>query len=120
MKKSLLLAVLLLSSAAQASVYVCDTEKEITIESPGGVISEEPAGNVFFIDTEKGYSVGAKFWSGSCTVNKEAISCSATSTLGLDYEDIRSVVINKELGDFTSALITGVIGYVSTGFCTEI
>ena len=121
MKKLLLLAALLLSSAAQASVYVCDTEKEITMGSPEGIISEEPAGDVFFIDTEKGYRVErANFWSGSCTVNKIAISCSATSTLGVDYEDILSVVISKEFGTFTYALITGVTSWNRTGRCAEI
>ena len=121
MKKSLLFSALLLSSTTHASVYVCDTEKEITMESPKGVISEEPSGDVFFIDTEKGYKVErANFWSGSCTVNKIAISCSATSTLGVDYEDVLSVVISKEFGTFTYALITGLTSWNKTGHCTEI
>lgn len=88
MKKTLLLAALLLSSAAQAEIYVCDTEVNADLGSVNMLYHEPELQDQYVIDTEKG-TLTKTAMSSKRIINPEAKNnvCNTENDLVICIED---------------------------------
>ena len=127
MKKSLLLATLLLSSAAQADVYFCSAlqyaetllSHTITI-SDDEFNSNERDRNTFsvFVDTDKGTTrPNTDNYQGECTQDDGYVKCEKESS----SFDFRRLVINKITRSFTEVYqnYRSAVGFSISGTCVQ-
>jgi hypothetical protein len=136
LKKSLLLAALLLSSAAQADVYFCSTKGISTILSKGGFNPNEfasaysPNGSDevlnFVVDTNRGFRGASEvnsLYQGSCQILDEENFSTRTTCIHEDTLGIASIYV-RELPDeilFTySEHSFGISVSSSAGICTKV
>jgi hypothetical protein len=84
MKKSLLLAALLLSSAAQAEIWVCNQLAGSSVQVSGDHISDGGIGyegETYIIDSDQGFrSSDSDEYIGNCIKNSEFIRCATLSS----------------------------------------
>ncbi|MDA9870573.1 hypothetical protein N9D35_02185 [Gammaproteobacteria bacterium] len=135
MKKSLLLAALLLPCAAQAEIFFCATSSTTLIftkTGTGNIIAEEPNGSDrelnFVIDTENGVRPAAgedPQYRGTCekksSINGPLLSCYYEDQFRIENLNIvESDLFQSKDVDFThSSHILGLYIQSSAGKCTK-
>ncbi|MDA9870574.1 hypothetical protein N9D35_02190 [Gammaproteobacteria bacterium] len=133
MKKPLLLASLLLSSAVQAETFVCDTEVNADLGSVNMLYHEPELQDQYVIDTEKGTLIKTAM-SSKRIINPESkgYACNTENDLVICIEDDklfgpnplnRFVIQTRGKINFSYTIIS-LLGYAnissSLGSCTEI
>lgn len=119
MKKSLLLAALLLSSVAQAETYVC-TSTYGTLIIEGTTLNIDSSGATWIVDSNEGFrwpyldrTTGA--YQGECKKLTEAnLTCSYSSASA-----VQTILINMKKLVFTASMLSEG-GRVYSGNCVEI
>lgn len=124
MKKSLLLAALLLSSAAQAETYVCTSTYGVLIVNEKSLGYDE-SGDTFIADIDKGlrsptYDGTDELYSGECDkydvlASGDGFSC--TSKFG---DSVKAILINIADLTFTASSLYRDNARVYSGKCVEI
>jgi hypothetical protein len=125
MKKTLLLAALLLSSAAQADVYFCNP-------SMGGSLSSDVAETTnyktssFIIDTDKGFreiSPDRNYadYVGNCFIQTSTIVCSASTQSGITVSLQMSSANEPYSFSYTMPMLSGGFPFLiaMVGTCTK-
>ena len=128
MKKTLLLAALLLSSAAHADIYFCTSlqyaesllTRTMTISSEE-FTSENYDRNTYsrVVDTDKGTSTpNYNFYQGECTQDEKFVICQKKDEL---YGAFDRLVINKEKSTYTEIHqdYNYAVGFSISGTCVK-
>jgi len=106
MKKSLLFAALLLSSAAQAETWVCEQVQTATIRptfSDDRPSAERKSGGTWIIDTEKGFKTTQQdIYEGVCQQERMIVCGGMLSLSGGDF--VSQIVIFPEIESFFMSL----------------
>lgn len=106
MKKTLLLAALLLSSAAQAETWVCEQVQTATIRptfSDDRPSAEKKSGGTWIIDTEKGFKTTQQdIYEGVCQQERMIVCGGMLSLSGGDF--VSQIVIFPEIESFFMSL----------------
>ena len=128
MKKSLLLATLLLSSAAQAETWVCTEEVFVNLSAEGGFLvvqdykSSNKIGGTLIIDTLQGYKLGFDGpWSESECKNTTQTVVTCSTILTNEGSDLVTVTERDgRLSFLRVATVLGKIAVLSSGYCGKI
>jgi hypothetical protein len=121
MKKSLLLAALLLSSAAQAETYVCREEVLVNLNAEDGQLtvsdykSRNELGGILIIDTSRGYKIGDSWFESECKNTAETVVTCEDSTLGRT-----KLTVTEEDGRLSFLMVNTLlerIAVLSSGYC---
>ena len=128
MKKSLLLATLLLSSAAQADVYFCTSLQyaEAHLKNTITISDQEFDGDNYdrdtfsvIVDTEKGVSTpNYNLYKGGCIQDDKFVKCENEDEL---FDTFDRLVINKEKRTFTEIHqdYNSAVGFSISGTCVK-
>ena len=126
MKKSLLLAALLLSSAAHAETFICTNTVGVSI-SGTGIINPMITGRTWIADTRRGMRTpsairASEEYSGECEVRNVGNRLKANISCRIIEHTTDSIVINKisesEIVFTASDLST--LGAIFAGTCVEL
>ena len=128
MKKTLLLAVLLLSSTAQADVYFCTSLQyaEAHLKNTITISDQEFDGDNYdrdtfsaIVDTEKGVSTpNYNLYKGGCIQDDKFVKCENEDEL---FDTFDRLVINKEKRTFTEIHqdYNSAVGFSISGTCVK-
>ncbi|MDA1244079.1 MAG: hypothetical protein O3B02_03630 [Proteobacteria bacterium] len=128
MKKSLLLAALLLSGAAQAETWVCTEEVVVQLFAEDGFLvvqdykSSNEIGGTLIIDTLQGYKLGFDGpWSESECKNttQTVVTCSTIVTNEVPH----TVTVTEKDGRLSFLRVATVLGQMailSSGYCSKV
>jgi hypothetical protein len=123
MKKSLLLAALLLSSAAQAETYVCTSTYGVSIV-PDSLATNNLTGRTWIADTREGLRVPSPIqasddYKGLCeTINRTTIFCDSRDS---SYQYHSLLIFLRNSGDITfDASTFNIFNFSYVGTCIRI
>ena len=128
MKKSLLLAALLLSNAAQADVYFCTSlQYAESLLKRTITVSDEEFNSEYYdrdiysrvVDTDKGISTSnSNFYKGECTQDERFVICQRKDEL---FDTFDRLVINKEKRTYTEIHqdYNSAVGFSISGTCVK-
>ena len=121
MKKSLLLAALLLSSAAQAEMYICET-KASAISDGVGQVSKGVGGSSYLINSTQGFKPTGPDWSykGDCEFTSHSYGLSRLICIESTVNNVSIIVVNLDDLRFSKSDNFGNTLLAYTGQCSEL
>ena len=126
MKKSLLLAIMLLSSAAQAETYGCREEVFVKLGAKEGQLtasdykSRNELGDILIIDTLRGYKLENSWFESECKDTAETVVTCEESTLdGLVRTKLTVTEKDGRLSFLRVTTALESIAILSSGFCLK-
>ena len=127
MKKSFLLAALLLSSAAQAETYVCREEVLVNLNAEDGQLtvsdykSRNELGGILIIDTSQGYKIGDSWYESECKNTAETVVTCEESTLdGLVTTKLTITEKDGRLSFLRATTALERFAILSSGYCLKV
>ena len=126
MKNPLLLAALLLSSAAQAETYGCREEVFVKLNAEDGLLSmsdyksRNELGDILIIDTSRGYKLENSWFESECKNTAETVVACEESTLdGLVRTKLTVTEKDGRLSFLRVTTALESIAILSSGFCLK-
>ena len=121
MKKTLLLAALLLSNAAQAEMYICETKASAVFDGVGQVSKGVGIGD-YLINSTQGFKPTGPDWSytGDCEFTSHSYGLSRLICIESTANNVSIIVVNLDDLRFSKSDNFGNTLLAYTGQCSEL